>query len=127
MESMDCGQPIRFMRAAAARGADNFRFFADKAPEAGNGLSLHQDEHLNYTKRTAIGPVGVHHAVEHAVHVVYLEDRAGPGGRMHRGAQAGGIQPPVRHDPGGDKQGGRLAGRGMEHRQRLSARLPVKP
>ena len=59
VESMDCGQPIRFMRVAAARGAENFRFFADKAPEAGNGLSLHQDEHLNYTKRTPIGPVGV--------------------------------------------------------------------
>ena len=59
VESMDCGQPVRFMRAAAARGAENFRFFADKAPEAGNGLSLHQDEHLNYTKRTPIGPVGV--------------------------------------------------------------------
>ncbi len=59
VESMDCGQPIRFMRAAAARGAENFRFFADKAPEAGNGLSLHQQQHLNYTKRTAIGPVGV--------------------------------------------------------------------
>ena len=59
VESMDCGQPIRFMRAAAARGAENFRFFADKAPEAGNGLSLHQDQHLNYTKRTPIGPVGV--------------------------------------------------------------------
>ena len=59
VESMDCGQPIRFMLAAAARGAENFRFFAGKAPEAGNGLSLHQDEHLNYTKRTPIGPVGV--------------------------------------------------------------------
>ena len=59
VESMDCGQPIRFMRAAAARGAENFRFFADKAPEAGDGLSLHQDQHLNYTKRTPIGPVGV--------------------------------------------------------------------
>ena len=59
VESMDCGQPIRFMRAAAARAAENFRFFADKAPTAGNGLSLHQDEHLNYTKRTPIGPVGV--------------------------------------------------------------------
>ena len=59
VESMDCGQPIRFMQAAAARGAENFRFFADKAPETGNGLSLHQDEHLNYTKRTPIGPVGV--------------------------------------------------------------------
>ena len=59
VESMDCGQPLRFMRAAAARGADNFRFFADKAPEAADGLALHQARHLNYTKRTPIGPVGV--------------------------------------------------------------------
>jgi len=59
VESMDTGQPIRFMKAAAVRGAENFRFFADKAPEARNGLSLHQDEHLNYTLRTPIGPVGV--------------------------------------------------------------------
>jgi 5-carboxymethyl-2-hydroxymuconic-semialdehyde dehydrogenase len=59
IESMDTGQPIRFMKAAALRGAENFRFFADKAPEARNGLSLLQDEHLNYTMRTPIGPVGV--------------------------------------------------------------------
>jgi 5-carboxymethyl-2-hydroxymuconic-semialdehyde dehydrogenase len=59
VESMDTGQPIRFMKAAALRGAENFRFFADKAPEARDGLSLHQDEHLNYTMRTPIGPVGV--------------------------------------------------------------------
>ena len=59
VESMDCGQAIRFMKAAAIRGSENFRFFADKAPEAANGHSLHQDEHLNYTKRTPIGPVGV--------------------------------------------------------------------
>jgi 5-carboxymethyl-2-hydroxymuconic-semialdehyde dehydrogenase len=59
VESMDTGQPIRFMKAAALRGAENFRFFADKAPEARNGLSLFQDEHLNYTMRTPIGPVGV--------------------------------------------------------------------
>jgi len=59
VESMDCGQPVRFMKAAAIRGSENFRFFADKAPEASNGQALHQDEHLNYTKRTAIGPVGV--------------------------------------------------------------------
>ena len=43
VESMDCGQPIRFMQQAAVRGAANFRFFADKAPEARNGLALHQD------------------------------------------------------------------------------------
>jgi 5-carboxymethyl-2-hydroxymuconic-semialdehyde dehydrogenase len=59
VESMDCGQPIRFMQQAAIRGAANFRFFADRAPAARNGLSLHQDEHTNYTLRTAIGPVAV--------------------------------------------------------------------
>ncbi len=59
VESMDCGQAIRFMKQAAIRGAANFRFFADKAPEARNGLALHQDQHTNYTLRTPIGPVGV--------------------------------------------------------------------
>ena len=59
VESMDCGQPIRFMKQAAVRGAANFRFFADKAPEAMNGQALYQDEHTNYTMRTPIGPVGV--------------------------------------------------------------------
>lgn len=59
VESMDCGQPIRFMKQAAIRGAANFRFFADKAAEAKNGLSLHQDEHTNFTVRTPIGPVGI--------------------------------------------------------------------
>lgn len=59
VESMDCGQPIRFMRQAAVRGAANFRFFADKAPEARNGLSLHQDQHTNFTIRHPIGPVGI--------------------------------------------------------------------
>ena len=59
VESMDCGQAIRFMRQAAVRGAANFRFFADQAPEARNGLSLHQAEHTNYTVRNPIGPVAV--------------------------------------------------------------------
>lgn len=59
VESSDCGQPLRFMRQAAVRGAANFRFFADKAPEARNGLSLHQDQHTNFTVRNAIGPVAV--------------------------------------------------------------------
>ncbi|WP_428633325.1 5-carboxymethyl-2-hydroxymuconate semialdehyde dehydrogenase [Sedimenticola sp.] len=59
VESMDCGQPLRFMRQAAVRGAANFRFFADKAPEARNGQALYQPEHSNLTIRTPIGPVGV--------------------------------------------------------------------
>lgn len=59
VESMDCGQAIRFMKQAAIRGAANFRFFADKAVEAANGLSLHQEHHTNFTIRSPIGPVGI--------------------------------------------------------------------
>jgi len=59
VESVDTGQPIRFMSKAAERGAQNFRFFADRAPEAADGLYLPAGEHLNYTTRQSIGPVGV--------------------------------------------------------------------
>jgi len=59
LESLDTGQPIRFMRKAAVRGAENFRFFADRATAAGDGLSLPAERHLNYTLRQPIGPVGV--------------------------------------------------------------------
>lgn len=59
IESFDTGQPLRFMSKAAVRGAENFRFFADKAPEAGNGLSLPARDHDNYTIRQPIGPVAV--------------------------------------------------------------------
>ncbi len=59
VESVDCGQPIRFMKQAAIRGAANFRFFADKAPEAENGQALYQPEHTNYTMRSPVGPVGI--------------------------------------------------------------------
>ncbi|MEM8661376.1 MAG: 5-carboxymethyl-2-hydroxymuconate semialdehyde dehydrogenase [Pseudomonadota bacterium] len=59
VESMDCGQAIRFMRQAAVRGAANFRFFADKAAEARNGQALYQAEHSNLTMRIPIGPVGI--------------------------------------------------------------------
>jgi len=59
VESADCGQPLRFMKQAAVRGAANFRFFADKAVEARDGQALHQVEHTNFTVRSPIGPVGV--------------------------------------------------------------------
>ncbi|MGH8167808.1 MAG: 5-carboxymethyl-2-hydroxymuconate semialdehyde dehydrogenase, partial [Woeseiaceae bacterium] len=39
--------------------AENFRFFADRAPAAADGLALPAEEHLNYTLRQPIGPVGV--------------------------------------------------------------------
>src|SRR5690606_139795 len=52
-------QALRFMRKAAARGAENFRFYAERAPSARDGLSLPTPELLNYTTRKPIGPVGV--------------------------------------------------------------------
>jgi 5-carboxymethyl-2-hydroxymuconic-semialdehyde dehydrogenase len=45
------------MSVAAKRGAENFRFFADKAPEADRGLSLPAREHINYTLREPLGPI----------------------------------------------------------------------
>jgi 5-carboxymethyl-2-hydroxymuconic-semialdehyde dehydrogenase len=59
IESMDTGQPIRYMAKAALRGAENYRFFADRAPGAADGLSLPDTDHINYTLRQPIGPVGV--------------------------------------------------------------------
>lgn len=59
LESIDTGQCIKYMSKAAIRGAANFRFFADKASEASNGLSLPADEHINYTVRYPLGPVAV--------------------------------------------------------------------
>ena len=59
LESIDTGQPLRFMSKAALRAAENFRFFADRAPAARDGLSLPAEKHLNYTLRQPIGPVGV--------------------------------------------------------------------
>ena len=59
VESYDSGQPLKFMSKAAIRGAANFRFFGDMAPGARDGQSLPADEHINYSIRQPIGPVGV--------------------------------------------------------------------
>ena len=58
-ECVDTGQTMRFMSAAALRGAENFRFFADQAPGANDGKSLPAEDFVNYTTRRPIGPVGV--------------------------------------------------------------------
>ncbi|MEZ5753555.1 MAG: 5-carboxymethyl-2-hydroxymuconate semialdehyde dehydrogenase [Paracoccaceae bacterium] len=58
-ECWDTGQVYRFMSKAALRGAENFRFFADRAPAARDGQSLPSADHLNITSRHPIGPVGV--------------------------------------------------------------------
>ena len=59
LESLDTGQPIRFMKSAAVRAAENFRFFADRAEGAQDGLSLPAPGFLNYTVRQPVGPVGI--------------------------------------------------------------------
>jgi 5-carboxymethyl-2-hydroxymuconic-semialdehyde dehydrogenase len=59
VEAWDTGQALRFMSKAAIRGAENFRFYADRAPGAADGLSLPATEHHNFTIRQPIGPVGV--------------------------------------------------------------------
>ncbi|MCP4791644.1 MAG: 5-carboxymethyl-2-hydroxymuconate semialdehyde dehydrogenase [Gammaproteobacteria bacterium] len=59
LECIDTGQSLKFMAKAALRGAENFRFFADKAVEAQDGQSLYLAGQVNITKRYPIGPVGV--------------------------------------------------------------------
>ena len=59
IECIDTGQVLRFMSGAALRGAENFRFFADRAPGAADGLSLPAADHMNYTVREPIGPIAV--------------------------------------------------------------------
>lgn len=59
IECMDTGQSLRFMAKAALRGAANFRFFADRAPQARDGNALRAPGQLNVTTRVPIGPVGI--------------------------------------------------------------------
>ncbi|MDH4984172.1 5-carboxymethyl-2-hydroxymuconate semialdehyde dehydrogenase [Aminobacter anthyllidis] len=59
VECMDTGQSLKFMAKAALRGAENFRYYADKAPEARDGRTLQAPGQLNITTRVPIGPVGV--------------------------------------------------------------------
>jgi len=59
VECMDTGQSLKFMSKAAIRGAENFRFYADRAPQARDGVVLRTVNHTNITGRVPIGPVGI--------------------------------------------------------------------
>jgi 5-carboxymethyl-2-hydroxymuconic-semialdehyde dehydrogenase len=59
MECVDTGQAHRFMAKAAVRGAENFRFFADRCISARDGQNMPAEEHWNVSTRVPIGPVGV--------------------------------------------------------------------
>ncbi len=58
-ECWDTGQAVRYMSKAAIRGAENFRFFADRSPSARDGQLLPSPTLMNVTTRVPIGPVGV--------------------------------------------------------------------
>ncbi|TNJ41375.1 5-carboxymethyl-2-hydroxymuconate semialdehyde dehydrogenase [Phaeobacter sp. B1627] len=58
-ECWDTGQALRFMSKAALRGADNFRFFGDRALSARDGQMLPSPTLMNVTTRVPIGPVGI--------------------------------------------------------------------
>ena len=57
LETADTGQPLRFTEKTAARGAENFRYFADLCTRATDGHSYPTPTHLNYTVRDPIGPI----------------------------------------------------------------------
>jgi 5-carboxymethyl-2-hydroxymuconic-semialdehyde dehydrogenase len=59
VECVDTGQSLKFMAKAALRGAENFRFFADRATEVRDGKTLRTEGQVNVTTRVPIGPVGV--------------------------------------------------------------------
>ncbi|WP_372571834.1 5-carboxymethyl-2-hydroxymuconate semialdehyde dehydrogenase [Ruegeria jejuensis] len=58
-ECWDTGQALRFMSKAALRGAENFRYFADRVVQARDGQHLKSPTLMNITTRVPIGPVGV--------------------------------------------------------------------
>ncbi|WP_299367983.1 5-carboxymethyl-2-hydroxymuconate semialdehyde dehydrogenase [uncultured Tateyamaria sp.] len=58
-ECWDTGQPWRYMARAALRGAENFRFFADRVASARDGQAMPSPGLMNITTRVPIGPVGV--------------------------------------------------------------------
>ncbi|BDU46615.1 hypothetical protein TUMSATVNIG3_54130 [Vibrio nigripulchritudo] len=118
VESVDCGQAFRFMKQAAVRGAANFRFFADKAPEAKNGDSLFQESHTNFTVRTPIA-CGCHHTLEYTVHALHVENCASTCRRLYRCSQACGIQPSQRGYSRGMCASSRIAKWCVEHGERV--------
>src|ERR1035441_2326351 len=54
LQCLDPGQGHRFMARAAIRGAENFRFYADRCTDARDALNLPSDEHWNISTRVPI-------------------------------------------------------------------------
>ena len=56
---MDTGQPIRYMTKAALRARGEFPLLCRPRARRRNGVALPTADHINYTTRVPIGPVGV--------------------------------------------------------------------
>ena len=118
VESADTGQPLRFMSKAAIRGAENFRYFADRAPAARDGLALPADDHLNYTTRQPIGPVGVITPWNTPFMLSTWKIAPALAAGLHRRAQAGRVEPADGKHACGNRVRGRTARRCAQRRSR---------
>ena len=59
LEAADTGQAIRYIQRSIRRGADSFRYFGDRAPEAMDGRATPTATHDNYTLRMPLGPAAI--------------------------------------------------------------------
>ena len=109
-ECVDTGQTMRFMGAAALRGADNFRFFADQAPSA-RTTGCRYRPRTSSTTRPAIpiGPVGVITPWNTPFMLSTWKIAPATRGRVHGRAQAGRMVALHRPPAGRDRPRGRAA------------------
>ncbi len=83
LECIDTGRPIASWPKPRSAAAENFRFFADRCENTRDGLNMPSEEHWNISTPRADRTGRRDHAVEHPVHALDLEDRAGAGRRLH--------------------------------------------
>ena len=122
VECADMAMLLRSLRARViSRGARNFRAYADLAV-ALRGARLGVERHPQPRDSHAERSRSRDHAVERAVHVVYLEDSARARSRLHRDPQAGGmvaalVLAPLRPRHGGGLPTGRVQRRPGDRRR----------
>ena len=98
-----------------------------RARRAATACSMPDTDHFNYLAAAADRPGRRHHAVEHAVHAVDLEDRAGARGRLHGRAQAGRMEPAVRRHPDGNHGRGNPRATGFPRASSISCTGSARP
>ena len=126
LECRDTGQPYRFMSKAAVRAARELPLLRrscagrPRRPQPADRRALE----LHHPRADRSGRH--HHAVEHAVHAVDLEDRAGAGGGLHGRAQAGRVVARHRRPARAPDAGRRGCRTACSTRCTASARRPAR-